>query len=84
MPSSFVQKRAHRQLGETLCGRCTELAHGKMVPAVGGNGGHGSGGQQKGYVMAEELRDQLKPLKRNKVLVVKLVSVGSRLILNYS
>ncbi|GAQ87348.1 Nitric oxide synthase [Klebsormidium nitens] len=75
-PDVYELKRTHRQLGETLCGRCTELAHGKMVPAVGGNGGHGSGGQQEGYVMAEDLREQLKPLKLNKVLVVKLVDIA--------
>lgn len=43
-----------------------------MVTAVGGHGGY-SGGKQ--FITAEELRDKLSHLRREKVLIVKLVSL---------
>lgn len=42
-----------------------------MITAVGGNGGY-SGGKQ--FVTAEELREKLSHLRRQKALIVKLVS----------
>eukprot|EP00850_Spirogloea_muscicola_P002426 SM000009S23555 [mRNA] locus=s9:741559:745038:+ [translate_table: standard] len=43
-----------------------------MIPAVGGNGGYGSG---PGFVSADELRAQLLHLRDHKALIVKLVDI---------
>lgn len=43
-----------------------------MITAVGGNGGY-SGGKQ--FVTAEELRDKLSHLRREKALIIKLVDI---------
>lgn len=66
-----LQKKKHHQLRTILCGRCRLLAHGHMITAVGGHGGY-SGGKQ--FVLADELREKLSHLRREKVLIVKLVS----------
>lgn len=42
-----------------------------MITAVGGNGGY-AGGKQ--FVSADELREKLSHLRREKALIVKLVS----------
>lgn len=42
-----------------------------MITAVGGNGGY-AGGKQ--FVSANELREKLSHLRREKALIVKLVS----------
>ena len=65
-----VQKKRHHQLGSVVCTRCRQLSQGTMVPAVGGNGGYGSG---KGFVLADDLRRQLAHLRLQKALIVKLV-----------
>ncbi|KAJ0964292.1 hypothetical protein J5N97_029414 [Dioscorea zingiberensis] len=71
-PETYELKKRHRQLRTVLCGRCKLLSHGHMVTAVGGHGGY-SGGKQ--FVTAEELREKLSHLRREKVLVVKLVDI---------
>eukprot|EP00898_Chlorokybus_atmophyticus_P005502 jgi/Chlat1/5953/Chrsp4S06266 len=70
----YQQKQQHHQLGSILCGRCTRLCHGELVPAVGGHGGHGSA-NSKTFVTAEQLREQLLHLKNSKALIVKLVDL---------
>lgn len=42
-----------------------------MITAVGGNGGY-AGGKQ--FVSADELREKLSHLRREKALIIKLVS----------
>lgn len=66
-----LQKKKHHQLKTVLCGRCRLLSHGHMITAVGGNGGY-AGGKQ--FVSADELREKLSHLRREKALIVKLVS----------
>lgn len=69
----ILQKKKHHQLRTLICRRCKLLSHGHMITAVGGNGGY-SGGEQ--FVTAEELRDKLSHLRREKALIVKLVSAS--------
>eukprot|EP00850_Spirogloea_muscicola_P009206 SM000051S17566 [mRNA] locus=s51:461206:466047:+ [translate_table: standard] len=68
----FELKQRHHQLQSVLCERCLQLAQGHMIPAVGGNGGYGSG---PGFVSADELRAQLLHLRDHKALIVKLVDI---------
>lgn len=68
----FVTKKKHHQLNTVLCGRCRSLAHGQMIPAVGGHGGYG---REKRFVSAEQLRIQLSHLRNEKALIIKLVDI---------
>ncbi|KAL2629695.1 hypothetical protein R1flu_014381 [Riccia fluitans] len=71
-PQTYEVKKKHHQLKTVLCGRCRLLSQGHMIPAVGGLGGYGSG---KGFILAEELRNQLSHLRHQKALIVKLVDI---------
>ncbi|KAL3645192.1 hypothetical protein CASFOL_010372 [Castilleja foliolosa] len=71
-PDTYSLKKKHKQLKTVLCGRCKLLSHGRMITAVGGNGGY-SGGKQ--FVTAEELRNKLSHLRHDKALIVKLVDI---------
>ncbi|KAL3755910.1 hypothetical protein ACJRO7_002887 [Eucalyptus globulus] len=71
-PDTYQLKKKHHQLRTVLCRRCRLLSHGHMITAVGGNGGY-SGGKQ--FVTAEELRDKLSHLRREKALIIKLVDI---------
>ncbi|KAH9678435.1 NO-associated protein 1 [Citrus sinensis] len=67
-----LQKKKHHQFKTVLCGRCRLLSHGHMITAVGGNGGY-AGGKQ--FVSADELREKLSHLRRERALIVKLVDI---------
>ncbi|XP_024047897.1 NO-associated protein 1, chloroplastic/mitochondrial isoform X2 [Citrus clementina] len=71
-PDTYELKKKHHQLKTVLCGRCRLLSHGHMITAVGGNGGY-AGGKQ--FVSADELREKLSHLRREKALIVKLVDI---------
>ncbi|XP_078439832.1 P-loop containing nucleoside triphosphate hydrolases superfamily protein [Wolffia australiana] len=71
-PETYDLKERHRQLKTVICQRCHLLSHGHMITAVGGVGGY-SGGKQ--FVTAEELRERLSHLRKEKALIVKLVDI---------
>ncbi|KAJ4776780.1 P-loop containing nucleoside triphosphate hydrolases superfamily protein [Rhynchospora pubera] len=71
-PETYELKKRHHQLKTVLCGRCRLLSHGHMITAVGGHGGY-PGGKQ--FISAEELREKLSHLRRDRVLIVKLVDI---------
>ncbi|KAH7437897.1 hypothetical protein KP509_05G094200 [Ceratopteris richardii] len=68
----YELKKKHHQLRSVLCERCRALAHGQMIPAVGGHGGYGGG---KRFVTAERLRMELSHIGDEKALIINLVDV---------
>jgi nitric-oxide synthase len=70
-PDKYAPKATHRQLDQLLCGRCAELAHGRLVNAVAGQGSAAT--RAANLVSPEQLRTHLTALKARKVLVVLLV-----------
>ncbi|KAK3239253.1 hypothetical protein CYMTET_50804 [Cymbomonas tetramitiformis] len=71
VPEKFKLKRHHRQLGTVLCSRCDKLNNGAMLNAVAGQAGAPM--NAKGLVSPDELRDNLRPLRSKKALVVLVV-----------
>ena len=62
----------HRHYDMMLCARCAALSNGKFVNAVEGQGGLKAA---PGLITPKQLRDQLKPIREKKALVVKVVDV---------
>ena len=78
----YLQKRKHKQLRQVLCGRCTRLHQGKMIPGVQDFGAkleaqenRAAGFTFKKLIAADALREELTPLRRKKVLVLLLVDI---------
>lgn len=69
---TYELKKKHHQLRTVLCERCRALAHGQMIPAVGGHGGYGGG---KRFISAEQLRMELSHIRDEKALIIKLVDI---------
>lgn len=63
-------KLKNRQLSQLLCLRCANLANGKMINAVVGQGGAKI---SKGLITPEELKESLRDIRLRKNLVVKIV-----------
>ncbi|MCO5597272.1 hypothetical protein L7F22_051348 [Adiantum nelumboides] len=69
---TYELKKKHHQLRTVLCQRCRALAHGQMIPAVGGHGGYAGG---KRFITAEQLRMELSHIRDEKALIVNLVDI---------
>ncbi|MCO5582765.1 hypothetical protein L7F22_036664 [Adiantum nelumboides] len=69
---TYELKKKHHQLKTVLCQRCRALAHGQMIPAVGGHGGYAGG---KRFITAEQLRMELSHIRDEKALIVNLVDI---------
>jgi len=69
---TYATKATHGQFDIMLCARCAALSNGRFVNAVEGQGGTKAA---PGLITPKQLRDQLKPIREKKVLVVKVVDV---------
>ena len=68
--ATYERKATHGQWNMMLCARCAKLSNGAYVNAVEGQGGVKA---SPGLITPKELRDQLKPIREKKALVVKVV-----------